>query len=74
VGTTAYLTDPIGVAVDSSSGNLAISEGTENYIKVLAETTGTFYGIPMTKHHLYDVAGNGTAGYSGTVEAPDPPK
>jgi hypothetical protein len=65
LGTSAELTDPIGVAVDISSGNLAITEGSENRIKVLAETTGTFYGISMTKKHLYDVAGNGTPGYSG---------
>jgi trimeric autotransporter adhesin len=31
----------------------------------VAETTGTFYGQPMTAGDIYTVAGNGVEGYAG---------
>jgi hypothetical protein len=34
-------------------------------VRVVAETSGTFYGIPMTSGDIYTVAGDGTEGYSG---------
>jgi hypothetical protein len=55
---------PEGVAVDSF-GNVVIGDPYIQVIRVLAEATGTFYGIAMTAGHLYAVAGTGTAGYSG---------
>jgi trimeric autotransporter adhesin len=55
---------PEGVAVDSF-GNVVIGDPYIQVIQVLAEATGTFYGIAMTAGHLYAVAGTGTAGYSG---------
>ncbi len=32
---------------------------------MIAKSTGTFYGNSMTADHIYTVAGNGTAGFSG---------
>jgi NHL repeat len=73
-GTTGYTGDggpptaagmqPDSVAVDAA-GNLVISDGGNNAIRVVAARTGTFYGRAMTGGNIYTVAGNGTSGYSG---------
>ena len=62
--TSAWLSYPSGVAVDAA-GNLLIADTSNYRIRVVAETTGTFYGQQMTAGHIYTVAGNGTSGYSG---------
>jgi hypothetical protein len=60
----AEVNGPQGVAVDNS-GNLVIAD-TQNYVvRVVAATTGTFYGQSMTAGDIYTVAGTGTAGFSG---------
>ena len=46
-------------------GNLLIADSGNSRIRVVAATTGTFYGQAMTKGDIYTVAGNGTQGYSG---------
>jgi trimeric autotransporter adhesin len=58
------LNNPSGVAVDSA-GNLVVADAGGNQASVVAASTGTFYGIAMTVGHVYTVAGNGTAGFSG---------
>jgi hypothetical protein len=55
---------PVGVAVDGA-GNVVDAQAFTPRVDVLAEKTGTFYGIAMTAGHTYDVAGDGTAGFSG---------
>jgi trimeric autotransporter adhesin len=62
--TAAELDQPADVAVDAF-GNLAISDEFNSRIRVVAESTGTFYGVPMTMGDIYTVAGNGTYGFSG---------
>jgi trimeric autotransporter adhesin len=52
------------VAVDGA-GNLIIVESGAGLVRVVAESTGTFYGQPMTAGDIYTIAGDGTAGYSG---------
>jgi sugar lactone lactonase YvrE len=52
------------MAVDGA-GNLVVAAGENNRIRVVAATTGTFYGIAMTAHHIYSVAGGGHFPYSG---------
>jgi trimeric autotransporter adhesin len=52
------------VAVDHS-GNVIIGDGIHYRIRVVAASTGTFYGQPMTAKHIYTIAGDGKAGYSG---------
>jgi hypothetical protein len=64
--TVSGLTDPAGVALDSS-GNVVISDTEDNRIQVVAESTGTFYGQAMTAGDAYTVAGNGDYGYSGNA-------
>jgi sugar lactone lactonase YvrE len=62
--TKADLYYPNGVAVDAA-GNLVIADTDNNRIRVVAETTGTFYGQAMTAGAIYTVAGMGTPGFSG---------
>jgi hypothetical protein len=60
----AGLSDPTGVAVDGN-GNVVIADLDNNLIKVVADGAGTFYGRAMTAGHVYAVAGDGQAGFSG---------
>ncbi len=62
--TAAEFASPAGVAVDAF-GNLVISDQYNDRIRVVAESTGTFYGISMTTGDIYTVVGNGTFGFSG---------
>jgi hypothetical protein len=49
---------PSAVAVDAA-GNLLIADYGDNAVNVLAERSGTFYGVKMRAGRLYRVAGNG---------------
>ena len=62
--TSAGIYDPEGVAVDGS-GNVVIADSGNNRVRVVAASTGTFYGTAMTKGDIYTIAGNGTGAYSG---------
>jgi trimeric autotransporter adhesin len=55
---------PTGVAVDPA-GNLVIADAANNRVRLVAASTGTFYGQAMTAGDIYTVAGDGTSGYSG---------
>src|ERR1700686_1824046 len=61
--TSSNLYYPAGVAVDAP-GNLVIADTYNQRIRVVAQSTGTFYGQSMTAGEIYTVAGNGTAGYT----------
>jgi trimeric autotransporter adhesin len=62
--TSAELADPAGVAVDAA-GNLLIADPGNGRVRVVAATSGTFYGQAMTAGDIYTVAGNGTFSISG---------
>jgi sugar lactone lactonase YvrE len=62
--TAAELRTPQGATVDTH-GNLVVADTGNNRVRVVAGQTGTFYGRPMTTGHIYTVAGNGAAGFSG---------
>lgn len=47
------------------TGNLLVAGDGPNHVGVIAGTTGRFYGRTMTAGKLYEVAGAGTAGFSG---------
>jgi len=64
--TAAELQDPLGIDIDNS-GNILIADSGNSAIRVVAETTGTFYGISMTPGDIYTIAGDGSAGYAGIV-------
>ncbi len=61
---SAQLTGPWGATVDST-GNLVITDTGDSLIRVVAESTGTFYGQAMTSGDIYTIAGNGTDGFAG---------
>ena len=61
--TSAEFNGPFSVAADAA-GNLAIADGRNNRVRVVAASTGTFYGQAMTAGDIYTVAGNGHAGFS----------
>lgn len=54
---------PVAVAVDAA-GNLIVSDASRR-VRVVAASTGIFYGQAMTVGDIYTIAGNGTAGFSG---------
>jgi hypothetical protein len=63
-GTRAELDSPLGIAV-SRAGNMLVADTRNNRVRVDAASTGVFYGQAMTAGHIYTVAGDGTAGFSG---------
>ena len=62
--TAAKLRAPASVVTDAA-GNLVLADTDNNRIRVVAATSGTFYGQDMTAGDIYTVAGTGTPGYSG---------
>ena len=60
----AELNSPAAVTVDHSY-NLVIADTLNSRIRVMAHRTGTFYGQAMKAGHIYTVAGDGAAGFSG---------
>ena len=48
-----------------TAGNVLIADTSNNRIRVVAASTGTFYGQAMTAGDIYTIAGNGTYGFSG---------
>ena len=62
--TAAEIDDPEGVAFDRA-GNVVFDDFANMRIRVVATTTGTFYGRAMTVGDIYTVAGNGVSGYAG---------
>jgi NHL repeat-containing protein len=62
--TAAELNNPQDVTVDPA-GNLVIADVNNNRVRVVAASTGTFYGQAMTAGDIYTVAGTGVLGYSG---------
>lgn len=60
----AELAYPAGIALDGS-GNLVIADSGNDDLRVVAGSTGTFYGQAMSVGDIYTVAGDGTAGSGG---------
>jgi trimeric autotransporter adhesin len=64
----ATISDVDGVSVDSA-GNLLIADSGDNLIRVVAVTSGTFYGQAMTADDIYTLAGGGTDDHSNGIPA-----
>lgn len=58
--TAATFSTITGVALDGD-GNLAIVDYLGNRLRLVAASTGTFYGIAMTAGNVYTIAGGGGA-------------
>ncbi len=56
---------PRSLAVDQSGNVLVVDSSSISKVRVIAENSGVFYGVPMIAGDIYTVAGDGTAGYSG---------
>ncbi len=61
--TSAAVNDPLGVVADSA-GHLYIADY-NNRIRMVAKTTGTYFGQSMTANDIYTIAGNGSGSSSG---------
>ena len=48
-----------------AAGNLLIADTFNHRIRVVAASSGTFYGKAMTAGDIYTIAGTGTYGFSG---------
>jgi len=57
---TTTLNAPAAVAVDSS-GNVFIADTTNNRVRMVPASSGTFFGQAMTRADIYTVTGTGTA-------------
>jgi RHS repeat-associated protein len=68
--TSAYLSVPVGVALDGA-GNLYIADAGNNRIQEIAASTGPHWGQSMTADDIYTIAGSatGAAGHSGDGQA-----
>src|SRR5262249_59137787 len=55
--TAAELHWPAGVAVDPATGNVAVADSSNGVVRVLAGSSGTFYGQVMTIGDIYTVGG-----------------
>src|SRR5262249_25327804 len=62
--TQAELNGPRAVAVDGH-GNLVVADHGNNRVRVVAASTGNFYGQQMTAGDIYTVAGNGVRQHTG---------
>jgi hypothetical protein len=62
--TAATLNQPSAVTLDGP-GNVVIADTQNQVIRVVAETTLSFYGQSMTAGDIYTVAGTGGVGYFG---------
>ena len=59
--TRAEVGEPAGITLDAM-GNLLIATRNGGRIRVVAASTGTFYGQAMTARDIYTIAGGGTGG------------
>ena len=59
--TSAAMEDPGGLAVDAA-GNVILADALINRVRLVAVSTGTFYGQAMTAGDIYTIAGGGTGG------------
>ncbi|HEV2450420.1 MAG TPA: hypothetical protein VGS62_00655 [Streptosporangiaceae bacterium] len=62
--TLAQIASPAAVAVDGA-GNLVLTDTVNNRVRVVAASTGTFYGQQMTAGYIYTVAGDGRIIFNG---------
>jgi RHS repeat-associated protein len=65
--TSALLSYPASVAFNPGSGNMVVSDYSNSRVQVVAASSGTYWGQPMTADDMYTVAGSssGNWGYSG---------
>ncbi len=60
----AELDEPESVAVDAH-GNVVVADYGNNRVRLVAEESGTAYGLPVVAGDIYTVAGTGSPQFSG---------
>ena len=70
--TSAELTSPAGIAVDSS-GDLLICDSNDSAVREVAKSSGTHWGQSMTANDIYTIAGGnyGDSGDGGAATSAD---
>jgi sugar lactone lactonase YvrE len=63
-GPAAELHEPTSVAFDAA-GDLFIADSENQRVRFLPATSGIYFGQAMSAAHVYTIAGNGKAGFSG---------
>jgi len=66
---SAELHAPYGLAFDAQ-GDAVIGDSSNDRIRVVAATSGTFFGQAMSADDIYTIAGDGTAGFAGDGGSP----
>lgn len=61
--------DPDGLAVSPAGRNIIIADTTNHVVRVVAETTGVFYGKRLTAGHIYTVGGGSGARLANPLTA-----
>src|SRR5439155_24149574 len=63
-GSVTALGSPVGVQVDAT-GNLFVADNDNNRVRMVAGSTGVFYGVSTTQGDIYTVAGDGNRAFFG---------
>jgi RHS repeat-associated protein len=63
LATSAKLDAPSSVAFDGSA--IVVADTGSNEVRIVPDSSGTYFGQSMTAGDIYAVAGTGTVGYSG---------
>ena len=61
---SAELDRPWATATDAT-GNVYFTDSTNNLVRMVPHTDGTYFGQTMTAGHLYTIVGTGGGGYAG---------
>jgi sugar lactone lactonase YvrE len=70
--TSATLRSPAGVCFDTASApNLYIADTSNNIIRMVCNTTGTYFGSSYTQGNIYTIAGSGPYGSTGSYAGGD---
>lgn len=62
--TAAQLNETEGLAIDGH-GNVLVADAFNDRVRIIAVTSGRFYGQPMIAGDIYTIAGTGTCGSAG---------
>jgi hypothetical protein len=63
-GPAAELDEPVSVAFDVA-GDVFIADAENHRVRFVPASSGTYFGQAMSAAHIYTIAGNGKAGFSG---------
>jgi hypothetical protein len=65
------LNNPGAVRTDAA-GDVIFTDAFDNAVRFVPATTGTYFGVAMTAHNIYTIAGTGWQAYSGNGPTASP--